>query len=133
MKQKLLITAVLVFFSSVTLAGLYQPAPVTVDLEQGAASGDMTTAANSNNKVEFIGCGSRSFEGGFHFGFCQASDAAGNQATCFTEDPTLLDEIQGLSDRAFIQFNWTDDGAGNLTCVRVGSSTQSFYLDKVKP
>ena len=32
------------------------------------------------------------------------------------------------SSYGFVTFSWDDDGAGNLTCNRVGFSTQSFYL-----
>ena len=44
----------------------------------------------------------------------------------------LLDGIQSIADNSFITFSWTDDGTGALTCTRIGSSTQSFYLPKIK-
>jgi hypothetical protein len=138
MKNKVLITAILVFFSSLAFAGFKQPAVVAVDLVNGIAIGDLTSAANSDNDVEFIGCGSRNFDdtlgNAFRFGFCQASDAAGNAVTCFVFDDAspLLDEIRGISDSSFITFSWDDDGAGNLTCTRIGFSTQSFYITKPK-
>ena len=135
--KKVLITAILVFVSSVSFAGLKQPAVVMVDLVNGFAQGDINTAANSDNDVELIGCGSRSVDDGmgnaFRFGFCQATDAAGISVTCFvTDTASLLDEIRGISDSSFITFSWVDDGAGNLTCTRIGFSTQSFYATKIK-
>jgi hypothetical protein len=39
--------------------------------------------------------------------------------------------MRSTADFSFITFSWTDDGAGNLTCTRIGHSTQSFYLDEV--
>ena len=136
MKFKILLTMVVALFSSSVFAGLHQPAPIIVDVDNGFASGDMLTAANSVNSDEFIGCGTRSFDDGqgntFRFGFCQVQEKGGDSITCFTESDALLDEMRASSDFSFVTFSWTDDGADNLTCTRVGFSTQSFYLDKVK-
>ena len=136
MKLKILLTMIVALFSSAVLAGLHQPAPITIDLDNRIASGDMLTAANSVNSDEFIGCGIRSFDDGlggtFRFGFCQAQVNGGDAVTCFTESDALLDDMRALNDFSWITFSWTDVGAGDLTCTRVGISTQSFYLDKVK-
>jgi len=123
------------FISSIVYAGGTQPAPVDVDLDNGFAQGDMVTARYSSDKNEFIGCGSRSFDNGvnsFRFGFCQAEDQDGDRAICFTENPDLLDRIDGISDSSFITFSFVDDGFGNggLECIRIGFSTQSFYLPR---
>lgn len=112
-------------------AGLVQPAPVDVELDNQIANGDMLTARTSSNSVEFIGCGVRQFDDGineFAFGFCQAGDADENQITCFTQTPSLLETIRAISDNSFVTFSWRDDGQGGAECVRVGFSTQSFYL-----
>ena len=136
MKLKILLTMIVALFSSAVLAGLHQPAPITIDLDNRIASGDMLTAANSVNSDEFIGCGTRSFDDGlgdpFRFGFCQAQVKGGESIVCSTLSDALLDEMRASNDFSFVSFSWTDDGAGNLTCTRVGFSTQSFYLDKVK-
>ena len=136
MKFKILLTMVIALFSSAVFAGLHAPAPITIDLDFQTASGDMLTAANSVNSDEFIGCGTRSTEDGaggtFRFGFCQAQEKGGESLTCFTFNDALIDEMRASNDFSWITFSWTDDGAGGLTCTRVGFSTQSFYLDKVK-
>ena len=136
MKFKILLTMVVALFSSSVFAGWHQPAPIIVDVDNGFASGDMLTAANSVNSDEFIGCGTRSTEDGaggtFRFGFCQAQEKGGESLTCFTFNDALIDEMRASNDFSFVSFNWTDDGFGNLTCTRVAFSTQSFYLDKVK-
>lgn len=122
-------------FSVTAFAGLSQPAPLTINVfddGSGFAAGDMTTVRNSEDAVSFIGCGVRTIEGGFRFGFCQASLEEEVVYNCFTEDPTLLNAINSVSDFAYISFGWTDDGEGSLTCNRVGSSTQSFYLEEGK-
>jgi hypothetical protein len=136
MKFKILLTTVIALFSSLAFAGLHQPAPIMIDLVNETAQGDMLTAANSVNSDEFIGCGTRSFDDGmgnaFRFGFCQAQVNGGESIVCATDNDALIDEIRAANDFSFVTFSWTDDGAGGFTCIRVGFSTQSFYLDKVK-
>jgi hypothetical protein len=132
MKVKILVTALFALFSLAAFAGLHAPVALLIDLDNRFAQGDMLTAANSVNSDELIGCGVRSFDGGYRFGFCQASDDDGNSVACFTEDNTLVDTIQGIADHSYIQFSWDDDGADNLTCTAIGVSTQSFYIDKIK-
>jgi len=127
--------ATLALMAGVASAGLVQPAPITVDLDNGVALGDQWTARTANNDVEFIGCGIRVFDDGgnpFTFGFCQAGDSDEIQITCFTENADLLDSINAVSDFAFITFTWVDDGSGGAECIRIGSSTQSFYLPNFK-
>ena len=114
-------------------AGLFQPAEVTVDLTIGLAVGDTQTARLDLSEETFIGCGTRTFsqdDATFENGFCQANDGDGNQVTCFTQDPILLDAIGRLDDTSFITFRFTEneDAPDSFTCNFVGSSTQSFYL-----
>lgn len=136
MKAKyVLISAILAIFSSIAVAGLFQPAPVFIvinDDTSGFAQGDMWTARTADNNVEFIGCGTRVIElaggGTFLFGFCQAEDADDTIAFCFTENQDLLDAMKSASDFSFITFNWDEFGE----CTRIGFSTQSFYLPNFK-
>ena len=131
-----MVAAVAIGASASALAGFTQPAPVDVDLANGFAGGDQVSARGDKDKDVFIGCGSRTFSSGgstFRTGFCQAEDADGDRVLCFTQDPDLLDEMRATSAYSFITFSFVDDGAGGFTCTRVGFSTQSFYLEKVKP
>lgn len=125
-------TIILTLLAGIAYAGLTQPAPVLIDFDNMTALGDQLTARTAPDDTSFIGCGTRHFDDGmgnsFRFGFCQAGDADGNTITCFTENPNLLDEMRGNSSYGFVTFSWDDDGTGNLTCNRVGFSTQSFYL-----
>ena len=127
----ILISTILALISSIAVAGLIQPAPVIVDLDNRFAQGDMWTARTSNNDVEFIGCGFREFNDGtgtFEFGFCQAEDVDGNHIVCFTENPDLVETMRATSDFSFITFNWDEIDE----CTKVGFSTQSFYLPNFK-
>ena len=127
-KTKLAIAAAAAFASTAAFAGLQQPFPVDVDLAGQFAAGDMGAAQSAKDSTTFIGCGIRKVSTGvdtaFVNGFCQAADADGEQFTCFTTNPELLDAISSISDFSFITFAWNVDGE----CTRIGNSTQSFYL-----
>ena len=131
----LLSTTLLVLVATTSFAGRFNEVPVTIDFDFGFADGNQLTAKTSKNDVEYIGCGVRNFNDGFssfRFGFCQASDAAGNAVFCDTTNPSLLDDISSISDYAYITFNWREVAPGVLECTRVGSSTQSWYLPDKK-
>jgi len=120
---------VLTLLTGFAYAGLVQPAPVVVDLDNRVALGDQFTARTAMNETVFIGCGSRTIDDGvnpFRFGFCQARDSEGDFIFCSTQNADLLDEMRALTAYAFITFSWNE----NDECIRVGSSTQSFYLPK---
>nr|CAM58145.1 hypothetical protein [uncultured marine microorganism] len=123
----ILSTVALTVLAGAAYAGLVQPAPVTVDLANRTALGDQLTARRADNDIELIGCGIRIFDdqsGPFEFGFCQATDSAGVVAFCFTQSPALLESMRSTSAYAFITFAWNE----NDECIRIGFSTQSFYL-----
>ncbi len=130
--KNLLILLALLLVSVLASAGCTHSVPVTVDLENMVASGDMRTARNSKNTVEYIGCGVRLSEDSvgevFAFGFCQARDADENTILCNTSNTELIDALDSVSDSSFLTFSWDDAD----TCTRIGASTQSFYLKKGK-
>lgn len=134
MRMKQLIpVAALALVSSVALAGLVIDNPVTVTLNpdgSGEATGTLSSARFSKNKVEFVGCGLRRVEDGgggiFLFGFCQAATATDVQGFCETENPDLIQAIADQDDYSFVVFSWTADGV----CRGIGNSTQSFYIPK---
>jgi len=123
--------AALALFSSAAAAGFLQPAPVLITVNgdgSGAAQGDMVTARFAPDTISLIGCGTRTIDDGaggtFHFGFCQATDAAGLQGFCSTDRADLLEAMHATADFSFITFAWDVDGF----CTRIGTSTQSFYI-----
>ena len=136
--KHILFLLTLLLFSITAYSGYAQPAPVVIDLYAGGgmAGGDLISARNSANEFEFIGCGQRAYDdgaGGFwYWGFCQAQLEEASSVTCITQNPELLDGIDSIADSSYVTFSWSDDGEGNLSCTRIGSSTQSFYLEKSK-
>ena len=126
-----IVAAALALFSTLAAAGFLQPAPVIVNLNgdgSGQAFGDMVTARFAPNTVEFIGCGTRTFDNGVGgvemFGFCQAADAGDVRGFCNTNRADLLEAMHATSDFSFITFSWDVNGE----CTHIGHSTQSFYI-----
>jgi len=137
MKLKYIVTAGLAMICMpLIFAGYLQPAVVDVDLDNNFVGGDMVSARYADNETEFIGCGVRNFDDGlggiFETGFCQAEDAEGDRAACFTSSPHLLDAIKAISDFSYITYSYNVnvdvDGNESFECTRIGNSTQSFYL-----
>jgi len=63
-------------------------------------------------------------DGIFQFGFCQAGNAAADEAFCSTENPDLVAALRSISAYSFVSFSFNDLGE----CTRIGLSTQSFYI-----
>jgi len=129
---KIVTIASVFVFQSLAMAGLTQPAPVTIDLEALVATGDMVTARRSDNEFEFIGCGTRNSDTGtgdiFSFAFCQASVAEDSTVICTTINPELVAKVSDINDSSFVSFRWNEDGE----CVSLGFSTQSLYMFMAK-
>lgn len=132
-KKSFWILPAMLLLSISVYAGYTAPVPVEIDFDSQYARGDMSTARHSDNELEHIGCGIRVGETGVddevaYSGFCQARLAEDSNVVCFTTNKNLLNAIKAISDHSFVTFSWSDDGTGNLTCTRIGNSTQSFYL-----
>lgn len=131
--KKIIASALLLLFITTDLsAGATTDVPVIVDLVNSSAQGSQTSARFSDNDVELIGCGSTTVDDGdsspTFFGFCQATDAEGNSATCFTFSPDLVDAIRAVSAYSFISFSWNEEDE----CTRVRASSQSIYVPSFK-
>lgn len=131
MMKKIASALVVAMIATSANAGLTQPAEVDVDLVNGNALGDQVSARYTADNTQFIGCGMRRrinpAGGYFDTGFCQATDAAGDNITCFTNDAGLIDAMRTSGEFGFITFSWD---VATAECTRVGFSSQSFYLPK---
>lgn len=133
--KRSIVLLVLSLLSSLAMAG-YTAGPEAnpeVELQEdgsGRAQGSMVQARFSDNEIEMIGCGIRTFDDGqgglYQYGFCQATDAEDERGFCTTENPQLLDTMKSTADYSFLVFSW--DALGQ--CNYVGFSTQSFYIPK---
>jgi len=124
--KQMLVGAVLALVGGIASGGAYLPFPLTIDLDNQEATGDMYTVRLSGNPGDFIGCGIRSPAPGYAFAFCQARLGPSDDqlVQCFTEDPAHVAAVAAMDDFSYIQFAWDADG----NCTSVGNSTQSFYL-----
>jgi hypothetical protein len=115
--------------SSLASAGLVLPSPLSIDMTNMAASGDMRSARNSTNKAAYIGCGIRASAAGAYI-FCQAglTQDASQQVVCFSDSPALVEAVKAIGDFSYITFRWNANG----DCTYVGNSTQSIYLPSSK-
>lgn len=137
--KNLLVLLVLSMFSISVSAGQAESVPVEITVNEdgsGSAQGNMRTARNSKNDVENIGCGSRVYDDGaggtWSWAFCQATDADGVFAQCFTQNPALVAALDSVADGSFLTFGWVENAPEDFECTRIGTSTQSFYLEKGK-
>ena len=130
MKAKILLTAILTLFASSAFAGLHLPEPVLVDLDNRLAKGDIWSARFSKGKETFIGCGIYTLDdlnGSYAaFAYCQARDEDMQLAFCATQNEGLIEAIRALGDFSSITFRWDE----NDQCTDIGSSIQSYFLDK---
>lgn len=130
--KQLLSAVALTCLAQTVMGGATITSPVDVNLDGRTAIGGQLSARVSDNTNEFIGCGTRIFDDGlgnsFAFGFCQAEDAAGDAIFCSTQTPGLIDAMKSLTAYAFITFSWREVEPDVFECIRVGFSTQSFYL-----
>jgi hypothetical protein len=126
------IAAIAALYAAQGMAGAASDVPVVVDLVERSAQGAQTSARFADNEIELIGCGARVTSDGvnpvFKFGFCQATDADGDNIVCSTFDPELVAAIGSISNYGFISFSWNE----NNECLSVRNSTQSFYIPDFK-
>jgi hypothetical protein len=123
--KQLVVGTVLVLVGGIAAGGVYTPAPLTIDMDNQVATGDMYSARLSGNPDAFIGCGVRAIRD-YSWAFCQAALGPSDDQyiNCFTDNPAHLATIGAMDDFSYVSFRW--DGDGN--CTFVGNSTQSFYL-----
>jgi hypothetical protein len=101
---------------------------VTVDLTNKSASGQMGGSRDNPDDTSYIGCHTWGVNSGSYVNMrCQARDAYGNYATCWsgannswwgtTSYPAVLDLARTISGDPVIWFQW--DSNGNCTFLQV--------------
>ncbi|WP_298776491.1 hypothetical protein [uncultured Shewanella sp.] len=129
------LTLLFTSLSSSVFAGEATTIPVSIDMDNKLAQGNMASARISNNPFENIGCGTSSivYQSDLKtevvsYGFCQARIGEGEDngafIFCNTDNPEIIKSMRALNDYSYIRFRWND----NQECTSVYSSTQSFYI-----
>lgn len=129
-KTSWMLASGLMLATAVALAGGVSTVPVSVTVnadQSGSAFGNMTSARRAANNVEMIGCSIQRYLVAGQvtaYGWCQARNAANVLVFCSSDNPQLLDAVQGIGDYSYISFAWGADGF----CNKIAISTQSVYI-----
>lgn len=108
-------------------AGLETDIPVTVDTQARFARGSLSSAHNSKDKVQFIGCGLGGGNLGHYSGACWARDADGNYGSCnFQDNLGMALALAGINSDSYVRFEW------NEANVCVGISVQTLSTQSPK-
>jgi hypothetical protein len=97
------------------------PAPIN------AFGGDMGSARNSTDTLQYIHVTYMASVGGIPSAMIAVTNASGTSAMCSTSDVKLLDAIQSINSDSFIMVY--HDGAG--TCNSVQVNTASYNVPKL--
>jgi hypothetical protein len=121
-KMVRLTTAVL---ASVALVAMTSPAfadPVSVDLADSQAQGDMGTAHNLGDG-EFIGCTVNApAYADSPMVICQARASDGTFAICFSTSPILISAAESMTTVSEVAFAW--DSQQTCTSLLIGNYSQ---------
>ena len=106
-----LVIAALLASPLVAVAGYKGKWFVGIDTVHRHATGAIGSARNSLDSVQYIGCGVTSSVGSPRSGICIARDQNGNMASCWSEDPGVLEALTSLSTDSYVEFHWDDLGS----------------------
>jgi len=132
MKRSSLIASVLLVASSAlvafnSLAGLKTSTPVViVGTTSGSMSGQLGSARNSANNVEFIKCSVLYNIGGTRVGTCSARDSAGNTRSCTSSLAPMVDLMLAVSDDGYLHVYYS-----NGACYDMITAKASNYMPKL--
>jgi hypothetical protein len=88
--------------------------------------GQLGSARNSANSVEFIKCSVLYNIGGTRVGTCSARDSAGNSRSCTSTVPAMVDLMLAVSDDAYLHVYYS-----NGACYDMIVNKASNYLPKL--
>ena len=131
MKKAILVAAALgalsIGYARDSRAGYKYAHPVTINNTYRYAAGSLSSAHNTADTVQYLGCRSEKYADGSGWGYCWAYDAAGQHAICFTTNGGFLDRMASLSDDTHLTFYW---GAGSSDCTKIVVQNSSQYAAK---
>lgn len=104
------------------LAGSMTIFPALVDTAGKTAMGNLASAFNTPEFLNFIGC-EVTIEGVDTWGQCIARNEAGDVGACTTLNPDMIAAINSVSAESFVRFEW--DNFGNCTLLNVWNGSDS--------
>ena len=129
-----IVVGLLALMSSALYAGATSKnTGVSIDLDEGVASGVMWATRSSKNDVEKIGCAYSGVDS-YNWASCAAVDAGGLYVWCFTDNPQMMDVIKAISPFSWVRFFFEDatydedDERWESDCTLIDISTRSQGL-----
>jgi len=119
-KKAVLVFASVVLFGSWAWAGYQQHVFVGVYKSQRQAYGELGTARNSPNSIEYIAC-FIIWDGTTKYAQCQARDGSGTYATCLSTSAAFVQVAASVQGDSMIVFNWDANGDCTYISVENGS------------
>ncbi|WP_375756288.1 hypothetical protein [Corallococcus exercitus] len=103
--------------STASFAGSKGGMSVYVDTVNRHFNGSMGTARNSADSNQNLYC----YISSSGYGVCMATDAAGTNASCFTNNAGMVSVINSLNSDSYVQISY--DSAGTCTSILVGTGS----------
>ena len=129
--HKLALSALLVVSTAALAGDHYRPkvrvySSTVAGVTYSGGYGSFEGASNSPDDVQYITCTTQRYtwDGVVqHFGFCVATDKDWNSASCYTEDPLMIDIMHSAGPQTELGFSAMDG-----TCISVWAANGSQYL-----
>ncbi|MCU0686128.1 MAG: hypothetical protein MUF34_28425 [Polyangiaceae bacterium] len=97
-------------FSATAWAGYRYPVEVQIDAANRTAKGALGSARGSADNNQAIGCRITVNAGSNPAVFCEATDAAGNSASCSSTDKGIVTAATSIRDSSIVGFAWNPSG-----------------------
>jgi hypothetical protein len=117
MKIKFAFVALALLFIGTAQAGLKNSFSTTVDTASRTAYGDAATARSAANPSSYIGCSVQGFSSGSGQAICEATNAAGVSAYCYSTNPTIVQAAASGGASSYYYFQW--DASSQCTYLYV--------------
>ena len=123
--KKLFTVALLLSAAAAAMAGYKAAAAVSVYPASRYAAGQLGTARNSTDTMQYIGC-SYEATSTYHYVSCNARNSAGTYGGCVGYDASMIDAAHSLPSDGYLFFAWDANG----TCIEIQASNYSYHEPK---
>jgi hypothetical protein len=121
MKTKFGILAVTLLFIGTAQAGFKSSYTTFVDTTGRSAYGDAASARSAANPSSYIGCSIQGFSSGSGQVICEATNAAGASAACYSNNPTIIQAAASGGSSSYYYFTW--DASSQCTYLYVSNAS----------
>jgi|HubBroStandDraft_1064217.scaffolds.fasta_scaffold559045_1 hypothetical protein len=111
----------LCLLASGAVAGYKANYPVSISTSSRTMSGALGSIRNTSDTVQVFQCATYQGTGGSPWAYCSATDASGNNASCSTTSPNLVQQINALNGDSYVYVYWNTDGSCGQIAAYVGS------------